>query len=99
MRSTFLAVLGVLAARQASGHATFQDLWINGVDYGGQCVRLPLSNSPVTNVTSDDIRCNVGTSAVAYKCVVAAGSTVAVEMHQVSGVPYPRCRLRLPPLG
>lgn len=30
----------------ASAHATFQDLWINGVDAGSSCVRLPLSNNP-----------------------------------------------------
>lgn len=83
MKSAFYAALAALAANEVAGHATFQDLWINGVDYVGQCARLPLSNSPVTDVTSDDIRCNAGTSAVSYKCVVAAGDTVTVEMHQV----------------
>jgi cellulase len=84
MKSTLLIVLAAIAAQEVAAHATFQDLWINGVDYGAQCIRLPLSNSPVTNVTSNDIRCNAGTSPVAYKCVVAAGSTVSVEIHQVS---------------
>lgn len=51
--------------------------------YGSQCARLPLSNSPVTSVSSDSIRCNVGTSPAGKKCTVAAGSTVTVEMHQV----------------
>jgi cellulase len=36
----------------ATAHATFQELWVNGVDQGGYCVRLPQSNSPVTDVTS-----------------------------------------------
>ncbi len=36
----------------AAAHATFQELWINGVDQGSSCVRLPQSNSPVTSVTS-----------------------------------------------
>ena len=36
-----------------TAHATFQELWINGVDQGSSCVRLPQSNSPVTSVTSD----------------------------------------------
>lgn len=84
MKSTIFTALAILAAQEVESHATFQDLWINGVDYGAQCLRLPLSNSPVTDVTSNDIRCNAGTSAVAYKCVIAAGSTVDIEIHQVS---------------
>ncbi|RYP77391.1 hypothetical protein DL771_001186 [Monosporascus sp. 5C6A] len=71
------AAATALGARQAAAHATFQALW-----YGGQCARLPLSNSPVTNVMSNDIRCNVGTRPVGAKCAVPAGSTVTVEMHQ-----------------
>ena len=46
-----LAVVVTLVATVAA-HATFQELWINGVDQGNSCVRLPLSNSPVTSVTS-----------------------------------------------
>ncbi|KAI1633636.1 carbohydrate-binding module family 1 protein [Biscogniauxia mediterranea] len=37
------------------------------------------------DVTSDDIICNAGTSPAAGKCVVRAGSTVTVEMHQQPG--------------
>ena len=33
-------------------HATWQELWINGVDYGGSCVRLPSSNNPVYDNSS-----------------------------------------------
>lgn len=47
---------------------------------------MPPSNSPVTDVTSDDIRCNVnGATGVPNKCVVSAGQTVTVEMHQQPG--------------
>ncbi|RYP74425.1 hypothetical protein DL770_007607 [Monosporascus sp. CRB-9-2] len=79
MKSTLIAAAAAaaLGARQAAAHATFQALW-----YGAQCARLPLSNSPVTNVMSNDIRCNAGTRPVGAKCVVPAGSTVTVEMHQ-----------------
>jgi hypothetical protein len=39
-------------ATQVLGHAIWQDLWVNGVDKGSTCVRLPgtsyVSNSPVT---------------------------------------------------
>ena len=50
-----LATIAVLASAFASAaaHATFQEMWVNDVDQGSWCVRLPLSNSPVTDVTSD----------------------------------------------
>ncbi|KAF3056473.1 putative endo-beta-1,4-glucanase D [Daldinia childiae] len=85
MRSTLLATVAVLGATHVAGHATFQDLWVNGVDMGGSCARLPLSNSPVTDVSSKDIACNAGTKPVSGKCSIAAGSTVTVEIHQQPG--------------
>ncbi|KAF2477279.1 glycoside hydrolase [Lindgomyces ingoldianus] len=75
-----------LAVQQAASHAIWQELWVNGVDKGTTCVRMPGgtgSNTPVTNVAGNDIRCNVGgTKGVSGKCAVAAGDTVTVEMHQ-----------------
>ncbi|GKT45161.1 endo-beta-1,4-glucanase D [Colletotrichum spaethianum] len=56
--SATLAVLS--AAGEALGHATFQQLWIGSQDQKSVCARLPPSNSPVTDVTSNDLRCNVG---------------------------------------
>ncbi|KAI0189015.1 glycoside hydrolase family 61 protein [Xylaria flabelliformis] len=83
MKSTlYTAAVVAFGATNIAAHATFQDLWINGVDYGASCARLPLSNSPVQDVTSKDIACNAGTSPVAGKCSIAAGATVTVEMHQ-----------------
>ncbi|KDN70379.1 putative fungal cellulose binding domain-containing protein [Colletotrichum sublineola] len=77
MKSVILTVLAALAAQEAAAHATFQQLW---------CARLPLSNSPVTNVASNDVRCNVGgTTAAKGKCAVKAGGTVTIEMHQQNG--------------
>lgn len=49
--TTALATAGFVAS--AAAHATFQELWVNGVDQGDYCVRLPQSNSPVTDVTSN----------------------------------------------
>ncbi|KAG9014637.1 hypothetical protein FRB94_011815 [Tulasnella sp. JGI-2019a] len=72
-------------ATTASAHATFQDFWINGVDQGACCVRLPISNNPVTDVTSDDIACNVQATATNGLCTVPAGTAVTVEMHQQPG--------------
>ncbi|KKY29857.1 putative glycoside hydrolase family 61 protein [Diaporthe ampelina] len=76
MKSALIAMVAGLAAHRASAHATFQILYVDG------CARLPASNSPVTNVLSDDIACNAGSSSAAAKCAVKAGSTVTVEMHQ-----------------
>ncbi|KAI4600487.1 hypothetical protein KJ359_000842 [Pestalotiopsis sp. 9143b] len=86
MKGFQLTVLSALAVRYAAAHATFQQLWVDGVDKGSTCVRLPASNSPITNVASADIRCNVGgTKGVSGKCAVKPGSTVTVEMHQQPG--------------
>ncbi|KAI1491109.1 carbohydrate-binding module family 1 protein [Biscogniauxia mediterranea] len=86
MKSTLYAALAAAATvSHVAAHATFQDLWVDGVDQGSTCARLPLSNSPIQDVTSDDIICNAGTSPAAGKCVVQAGSTVTVEMHQQPG--------------
>ncbi|KAI2629304.1 lytic polysaccharide monooxygenase [Hypomontagnella submonticulosa] len=85
MKSTIFAAVAALGATRVAGHATFQDLWVNGVDMGASCARLPLSNSPVTNVASADIACNAGTRPVPGKCAVDAGSTVTVEIHQQPG--------------
>ncbi|KAK8200409.1 glycoside hydrolase family 61 protein [Phyllosticta capitalensis] len=83
MKSTLFACLAT--ASLVSAHATWQDLWVNSEDKVETCVRLPVSNSPVQDVTSNDMRCNAGTSAVAKTCSVAAGDTLTVEMHQQDG--------------
>ncbi|KAI1506219.1 lytic polysaccharide monooxygenase [Biscogniauxia marginata] len=83
MKSIFYSVFSAALASRVAGHALFQALWVDG--YGSQCVRMPSSNSPVTNVNSNDIRCNAGTRGVSGKCAVKAGSTVTVEMHQQPG--------------
>ncbi|KAL5519546.1 hypothetical protein ACEPAH_1229 [Sanghuangporus vaninii] len=68
-----------------SAHATFQEMWVNGVDQGSYCVRLPQSNSPVTDVTSTAIACNANASPSANLCEVNPGDTITVEMHQQPG--------------
>ena len=42
----------LLAASSVQAHSTFQQLWVNGVDKAGTCARAPLSNSPVTSVST-----------------------------------------------
>ncbi|KAJ1303523.1 hypothetical protein OPQ81_011708 [Rhizoctonia solani] len=81
------AILAALAAAStAHAHATFQYLWVNGVDQGNKCVRTPLNNSPITDLSSKTLACNNnGEVAAAATCSVAAGTKVAVEMHQQPG--------------
>ncbi|KZV59389.1 carbohydrate-binding module family 1 protein [Peniophora sp. CONT] len=78
------ALLTVLASRVAA-HATFQELWVNNVDQGAYCVRLPQSNNPVTDVTSNDLTCNVNAASSGGICQVLPGDSVSVEMHQQPG--------------
>lgn len=55
------------------------DIWttlIAGSETSTAAVRLPVNNSPVTDVTSPDITCNVDPSAATDTASVAAGSTV-----------------------
>lgn len=54
------------------------------VQHGAECARVVPSNSPVTDVGGDDIRCNANTSPASSNCAVSAGDVVTVEMHQVS---------------
>ncbi|EJC99207.1 uncharacterized protein FOMMEDRAFT_136574 [Fomitiporia mediterranea MF3/22] len=79
-----LTTFAVLASAFASAvaHATFQEMWVNNVDQGSWCVRLPQSNSPVTDVSSTDIACNVNPHPASGLCSVNPGDSVTVEMHQ-----------------
>ncbi|KAH6612558.1 glycosyl hydrolase family 61-domain-containing protein [Boeremia exigua] len=78
MKATIVLASVATFSAGVAGHATFQQLWING----GTCARLPTSNSPITDVTSTNIRCNANQGFAASKCSVAAGGTVTIEMHQ-----------------
>ncbi|KAK2627419.1 hypothetical protein QTJ16_003385 [Diplocarpon rosae] len=83
MKSLAAATVLLASANSVLGHAVWQQLWVDGVDQAGTCVRLPGSNSPVTDPTSQDLACNAGGSTgVAGMCAVTAGQKVTVEMHQ-----------------
>lgn len=87
MKRSVLAA-GVLAqcASLVAAHATFQQAGTADVDYESTCVRMPPNNSPVTDVTSSDLTCNVGGSqGVSGICEVNAGEEFWVEMHQQPG--------------
>ncbi|CAI4214920.1 unnamed protein product [Parascedosporium putredinis] len=90
MRSFGFALAALSSATAVAGHATFQQLWINGEDHESSCIRMPASNSPVTDVTSNDIRCNANPSAAANVCEAIDRRRNARAQHS---------RLRHPAIG
>ncbi|KAI1339798.1 glycosyl hydrolase family 61-domain-containing protein [Xylariaceae sp. FL0016] len=76
----FLA--NTLLVTAVTAHQNFHQLWVNGETPGYQVgIRMPPSNNPVTDVTSNDIVCNVdGTSGTGVAVVpVAAGDSIEVQ--------------------
>ncbi|TDZ24660.1 putative endo-beta-1,4-glucanase D [Colletotrichum orbiculare MAFF 240422] len=82
MKSFAALALTASMANMVAGHAIFQQLWVNGEDQASTCVRMPASNSPIQDPTSNDMRCNAGAAAAKSTCGVKAGDTITVEMHQ-----------------
>ncbi|KAL0571312.1 hypothetical protein V5O48_010647 [Marasmius crinis-equi] len=68
-----------LLAQSASAHYIWTTL-IAGSTTSTAAVRQPLNNSPVTSVTSNDIRCNVNPSPASQTVSVAAGSTIGFKL-------------------
>ena len=73
-----------------SAHQNFHQFWVNGESPGKDVgIRMPPSNSPVTDVTSEDIACNVnGQKGVAVTVDAKEGDTIKVQWDQ-SGHPGP----------
>ncbi|KAI5807271.1 family 61 glycoside hydrolase [Peziza echinospora] len=72
-------VAAILASSSiVSAHHMITNMIINGVDQGlGKCLRIPPTTSPVTNINSDDMACNVGgLTPVARSCEIDAGSSL-----------------------
>ncbi|KAL3429245.1 glycosyl hydrolase family 61-domain-containing protein [Aspergillus tetrazonus] len=87
----FSSVLALAAsAKLVASHATVFAVWINDEDQGlgntaDGYIRTPPSNSPVTDVTSTDLTCNVnGDQAAAKTLEVAAGDKITFEWHHNS---------------
>ncbi|PWY89172.1 hypothetical protein BO70DRAFT_359479 [Aspergillus heteromorphus CBS 117.55] len=85
--STYGMLALAAASKLASAHTTVQAVWINGVDQGlgntdDGYIRTPPSNSPVKDVTSTDMTCNVnGDEAAAKTLSVKSGDVVTFEWH------------------
>ncbi|KAL4885395.1 endo-beta-1,4-glucanase D [Aspergillus karnatakaensis] len=89
-----MKAFGLLAlaatAKLVSAHSTVMAVWINDEDQGlgnsqDGYIRTPPNNSPVTDVTSTDLTCNVGGSTAAAKSLeVVAGDKITFEWHHNS---------------
>ncbi|RMJ11224.1 hypothetical protein CDV36_009124 [Fusarium kuroshium] len=81
----FSAVSVLAMASTVSAHARMYGVWVNGEDQGnGQNVyiRTPPSNSPVKDLSSADIVCNVNGGTAAPEFVsAAAGDTLSFEWY------------------
>lgn len=73
MKFLSFAVLAATLIESSLGHYIFTN--ING---NSAVVRQPANNSPVTDVTSTAVRCNVPPSPASSVLSVAAGSTVGI---------------------
>lgn len=76
---TFYIHLPFYLPRPLTNSCILLDIWttlIAGSETSTAAVRLPVNNSPVTDVTSPDITCNVDPGAATDTVSVAAGSTV-----------------------
>ncbi|KAE8374926.1 putative endo-beta-1,4-glucanase D [Aspergillus bertholletiae] len=87
--STFGMLALAAAAKLVSAHTTVHAVWINDVDQGegnsdSGYIRSPPSNSPLTDVTSKDMTCNVNNKATAKTLEVKAGDKVTFEWHHES---------------
>ncbi|KAL4957093.1 glycosyl hydrolase family 61-domain-containing protein [Aspergillus filifer] len=86
MKSYGLLALAAIA-KIASAHTTVMAVWINDEDQGlgntaDGYIRSPPNNSPVTDVTSTDLTCNVNGQTPAAKTLeVAAGDKITFEWH------------------
>ncbi|EHL01403.1 putative endo-beta-1,4-glucanase D [Glarea lozoyensis 74030] len=79
----FKSVLAISLASAVSAHQNFHQFWVNDVSPGYEAaIRMPPSNSPVTDVTSNDITCNVNGNTVPSGKGTAkanAGDTIKVQ--------------------
>jgi len=86
------AIIATALLGAASAHQNFHQFWVNDETPGYQVgIRMPPSNSPVTDVKSDDMACNVDGSKVpsGVETVAAAeGDSIKVQWDS-SGHPGP----------
>ncbi|KAB5591029.1 Glycoside hydrolase family 61 protein [Ceratobasidium theobromae] len=81
----FSTVAAMLASASAAyAHAIVGSVYINGVSQGngvGTYIRSPPNNSPVKDLTSSDVACNVNNVAVPKTLEVSAGDVITFEWY------------------
>ncbi|CAE6457903.1 unnamed protein product [Rhizoctonia solani] len=79
----FSSLAAVLASTSAAyAHATVRAVFINGVDQGNGenvYIRSPPNNSPVKDLASSDVACNVNNVAVPKTLEVSSGDVITFE--------------------
>ncbi|KAI5844917.1 glycoside hydrolase [Tricharina praecox] len=88
-----LSLLALPLIHMAAAHQNMHQIWVNGVTPGYEkCIRRAPSNSPVTDVTSAALTCNVNGNAVPFTdvdvCAAAAGDEIVVQW-DISSHPSP----------
>jgi cellulase len=81
------ALLATTLLSAVSAHQNWHQFWVNGKTPGYEVgLRMPPSNSPVTDVTSPNIACNVPSTNGKTVATVdaAAGDTIKVQWDQSS---------------
>ncbi|KAI0352662.1 hypothetical protein OH77DRAFT_1505920 [Trametes cingulata] len=85
MKAAFVSLASlVLAASSVSARTVFSAIAVNGVEQGhGVAVRVPSTNNPVKDLTSNDIICNANFIQPVSNVVasVPAGGVVSAEFH------------------
>jgi cellulase len=83
-----------------SAHQNFHQFWVNDKTPGlGAGIRMPPSNSPVTDVTSEDMACNVnGQKGVSTTVAASEGDSIKVQWDQ-SGHPGPITHMLFGPVA
>jgi hypothetical protein len=78
MKVLYLANLALLS-QSVSAHYIWNNL-IYGSSTSSAAIRMPVSNSPVQDVSSVDVRCNASPGKASETVSVAAGSTIGFDL-------------------
>ncbi|KAE8349546.1 glycosyl hydrolase family 61-domain-containing protein [Aspergillus coremiiformis] len=87
MKSSTVGMLALAAAaRLVNAHTTVHAIWVNDADQGAGnsdsgYIRSPPNNSPITDVTSKSMTCNVNNKATAKTIDVKSGDKITFEWH------------------
>ena len=83
MKFLALATIAATLIAEVSAHTREWCVWVDGHDQGagaGNYIRQPPTNDPIKDLTSSDMRCNVGGDSPAPNYVtVPAGSELTTE--------------------